>query len=433
LPRWSCTSAGLRAARRGSSGLVLLKAATVLAAFLLAWRHLRTSGVPAATSWLLIGLIAIPAANRTTTFRPQVFSFLLFVSLLVLLAAWERHRRAVWFVPGVFLLWANTHGAWIVGAGSYAVWTAVRSWSATTTDRRRLALIALLSAAATLTTPYGFGGWSFLTDTVGPGRPDIADWVPPWHEAGLLLAWLLPGSALAWAVSRRPRPDAGWTAIALVLAVFSLKVSRVDIFFGVAVAWVLASRYRRAGAVAPRAAAQPALPNREIAGKAMIAVAVAVLLVGPMVTAAARNLTCVPLDPASRSYPDAAATRFIREHLPPGRLFVFFDYGEYVIWHLAGHLRVSIDGRRETVYSDDLILGHAAFFANPSQHAAYPERLNADYVWLPNELGAAAALEARGWTPAFSGRLSTVWSRRQRNYATHVGGGADTLRCFPGP
>jgi hypothetical protein len=257
--------------------------------------------------------------------------------------------------------------------------------------------------------------------------------VPAWHEGGLLLAWLLPTAALGWAVSRRPRPDAGWTAVAFALAVFSLKVSRVDMFFGVAVAWALASRYRRAGAVAPRAGAQSALPIRETAGKAMIAAAVAVVLLGPMVTAAARNLTCIPLDPASRSYPDAAATRFIRERLPPGRLFVFFDYGEYVIWHLAGHLRVSIDGRRETVYSDDLILGHAAFFANPPQHAAYPERLNADYVWLPNELGAAAALEARGWRPAFSGRLSTVWSRRQRNQATHVDGGADTLRCFPGP
>ena len=417
----------------GTPGLVILKSSIVLTAFLLAWRHLRTSGVPAAGSWLLIGLMAIPAANRTTTFRPQVFSFLLFVALLVLLAARERHRRALWVVPAVFLVWANTHGAWIVGAGSYAVWTTVRMSSATAPDRWRLAFIAMLSAAATLATPYGLGGWSFLTDTVGPSRPDIADWVPAWHEAGLLLAWLLPCAVLVWIVSRRPRPDAGWTAVAVVLAVFSLKVSRVDMFFGVAVAWVVASCYRRAGAAPPRAGAPPALSPRETAGKAMIAAAVAVVLLGPRVAATARNLTCIPLDPTSRSYPDAAATRFIREHLPPGRLFVFFDYGEYAIWHLEDHVRVSIDGRRETVYSDALIVGHAAFFDSPSEHAAYPERLNADYVWLPNELGAAAPLEARGWTPAFSGRFSTVWTRRRQNHAILANDGAGTARCFPGP
>jgi hypothetical protein len=35
-----------------------------------------------------------------------------------------------------------------------------------------------------------------------------------------------------------------------------------------------------------------------------------------------------------------------------GNLGVHFDWGEYVIWHLGPRVKVSIDGRRETVYSD---------------------------------------------------------------------------------
>ena len=416
----------------GDPGLVALKALIVLAAFLLVWRHLRISGLPAGMSWLLIGLIAIPAANRTTTFRPQVFSFLLFAALLALLAASERRRRRLWFVPAIFLVWSNTHGAWIVGAGSYAVWTASRFWNASNRERVWLALVALVAAGATLATPYGLDNWSFLSDTVGPSRPDIADWVPAWHEPGLFLAWLLPGAVMCWALLRRPRPEVGWTAVALLLGAFSLKVSRIDMFFGVAVAWMIAARDRHPRAETPREGRLQKALDRDAVGKAMIAATVGAVLLGPRLAATVGNLTCIPLDPASRSYPDAAAARFIRDRLPPGRLFVFFDYGEYAIWHLAGHARVSIDGRRETVYSDDLIFGHAAFFSNPAAHARYPERLGADHVWLPTGLGAAAALEAHGWTRVFGGPSSTVWTREPQGVVVDTGGD-EGVRCFPGP
>ena len=33
-----------------------------------------------------------------------------------------------------------------------------------------------------------------------------------------------------------------------------------------------------------------------------------------------------------------------------GNLWTSFDWGEYAIWHFGPVLRVSIDGRRETVY-----------------------------------------------------------------------------------
>ena len=38
-----------------------------------------------------------------------------------------------------------------------------------------------------------------------------------------------------------------------------------------------------------------------------------------------------------------------------GNLLVDFDWGEYVIWHLGPRVKVSIDGRRETVYSSQAL------------------------------------------------------------------------------
>ena len=38
-----------------------------------------------------------------------------------------------------------------------------------------------------------------------------------------------------------------------------------------------------------------------------------------------------------------------------------FDWGEYVLWHLSPQIKVSIDGRRETVYSDPIYAENLRF------------------------------------------------------------------------
>jgi hypothetical protein len=45
-----------------------------------------------------------------------------------------------------------------------------------------------------------------------------------------------------------------------------------------------------------------------------------------------------------------------------GNLAVFFNWGEYAIWHLAPQFRVSSDGRRETVYTPEVRAGNLRFF-----------------------------------------------------------------------
>jgi hypothetical protein len=57
------------------------------------------------------------------------------------------------------------------------------------------------------------------------------------------------------------------------------------------------------------------------------------------------------------TYP-ARAVALIKEHLPQGRLAIYFDWGQYALWHLGPEVRVSMDGRRETVY-DQQIYGYS--------------------------------------------------------------------------
>jgi len=119
----------------------------------------------------------------------------------------------------------------------------------------------------------------------------------------------------------------------------------------------------------------------------------------------------------------------------------WFDYGHYAIWYFSPDLKVSIDGRRETLYSQPIIAQHLAFyFAPESRHAAI-RTLAPDYIWLPSRLAVTTQLLNDGWKPVFRGPqstllaspanvLNTVQAVNGLNLATAV---TPAARCFPGP
>jgi len=75
-----------------------------------------------------------------------------------------------------------------------------------------------------------------------------------------------------------------------------------------------------------------------LAGQAIVLLAIAV-----------PRLLEVRVTPAD--YP-IAATAWLARSGVAAHLAVDFDWGEYVIWHVGPRVQVSVDGRRETVYSD---------------------------------------------------------------------------------
>ena len=85
----------------------------------------------------------------------------------------------------------------------------------------------------------------------------------------------------------------------------------------------------------------------------------------------ARKLTCVRLD---GWMPEREAGAFIAANRLTGRPDVV-RLGT-TIWHFGPGLKVSLDGRRETVYSD-------AFVTHTQSNAEVLDDLRADYAWLP--------------------------------------------------
>jgi hypothetical protein len=193
-----------------------------------------------------------------------------------------------------------------------------------------------------------------------------------------------------------------------MLAFSSFRVMRIAPLF-VACATVLLSPWFRARfptragrlpAVAPTAArGLPAVApagvkagdQRLAAAGLFVAALIAAIFVG------SKSLTCVRTE--GTWIPDAEAASVL-EHAPPGRLVTFFNWGEYALWHFGPRLRVSMDGRRETVYTDTRLLEHDAIVRGTDLAFSTLAGWNAEYVWLP-----ARSSATRAWLLANGYRL----------------------------
>jgi hypothetical protein len=364
------TAAAFRAA--GPAGIVLLKSLVV--ASVIAILLLRLRGATLVITALVATAALVSALPLTGTMRPQIWSLLCLAMLMIFLRPDGRPTvgRTVGLC-GLFALWANLHGGWITGAAALGVYCAIRGLRNPRAGFWWIAVF-VFSIAATLLNPYGATLWRFLAGTVRASRPDITEWQPfGLHEPAIMwVSALVPIVAIALVARRHPARIAFETwAVAVLLIVAGLRVSRVTPLVAPAVLVLLGpliarewGRLGRLPAVRPAALLVFSIP-----------VLTALAAVWAPVAAAFR---CLPIQDAWA--PDRYAAAYL-EGLH-GRVWIAFDWGEYVIWHFGPALRVSIDGRRETVYSDDIIEWHRAFdlgapWARARFLAAKPE-----YVWL---------------------------------------------------
>jgi hypothetical protein len=344
----------------------------------------------------------------------------LFVALLAIMRELDRERHRMAFaLPVLFLAWANLHGAWVMAAGILAIWTFVRMVQIHS-NRVRLALLGagVASAAATLVNPYGVELWRFLFETVGFERTDIVEWGSLSSTPIMFLPWIATMAVALLAATRSRREHLAYFAVCLFLGVASFQVIRLVPFFSLSVLLllgpVLVGGSARVGAH---------MNARGWAG----AVLVWIICVASSAMGHPR-IGC--LQTRGAFFVDEQAASFLRENAATGRLVVWFDWGEYVSWHFGPALEVSMDGRRETVYSAATLRAHNEFYRNGPGAREFLERLSPDYVWLPRSLPVSPMIAGWGWTPIFETEVSTVWARGQRR-STWRPPPPPTSACFP--
>jgi hypothetical protein len=101
-----------------------------------------------------------------------------------------------------------------------------------------------------------------------------------------------------------------------------------------------------------------------------------------------------------------------------------------VLWHFSPNLKVSTDGRRETVYSDRHIRGHLELYNGTDAGLMYVHELNPDYIWLPKSSPAIRRLQNESWVEIYAGSRSVILAQGPLPPVSTVG--VDPIRCFPG-
>ena len=121
-----------------------------------------------------------------------MLGYLFLILTLIVLERFRQGKHAsVWLLPLLMLIWANTHGSWIVGLGTIGVYLAsglfkirigsmeTSVWSAA--ERRHLCIALLLSVFAVFVTPYG-AGIARVPFEVNSSLPvsfsNIQEWMP---------------------------------------------------------------------------------------------------------------------------------------------------------------------------------------------------------------------------------------------------------------
>ena len=409
----------------GVPGLNLLRIAVTLATLALVWCS--SAGIPERYKILIVGAGALGIRLRSLPVRPQLFSLLLFAALMTLINRSDRTHswRPLWFVPIVMALWANVHGGWIVGLAVFGLWCLMtvinESW------RRRLVIAVLLTASvvATLITPYGFEMWNFIGTTVHVNREMIADWQPLYKIPPVFwIPWLTAFTVVAVAAMHaRTVESVKHLVIAGLLGLVAVRVSRLDAFFALAGVILAPSSLRRLNiAMMPERSAVTRRWKLHLAG-------VFACCVGFAAFGIASRLAVVPTGP--ESMPDREVAAYVRDRQLTGRILIWFDWGEYVIWHFGPRLKVSIDGRRETVYSPELISSHMQFYMGRTDAWRYPDVLKADFVWLPKQLGVVRDLKLNRWNLLCEGESSILLGRHPVADRCRTGSAQGLRSSFP--
>jgi hypothetical protein len=405
-----------------AGGLSLLTAAAALlvsATWWVVWSL--TEGHPT-RRLVLVSLAVIPSA-MAWSLRPQLFTLFL-VALMTSLVV----RRRYGYLPFLFLMWANLHGAVVLGIALLVGSIAAVAFSGRRVPQA-LMVSSALSLVATILTPLKFSFWSEIPASLSRLRQyQVLEWrAPSLGDVSLLPFWLMSAALVVLAAASLLRrrqlsrintaSSTGTTAStnvtgadparevrgativisALILLPFALSSSRnVPPFLllaAPAIAFLIESHF---ASRAPRMHRH----ERPVLNLCVLAAAVIVSMITVGNAWASQN-------PRLQWHPlPAQAIAAIRAC--PERLYNNYDDGGYLIW-LVPERKVFLDSRQDP-YPASLIESHIQAERSGNYQALF-SRYQIECALTRTGTPLADRLLSDGWHTRYSDNTWQVSSR----------------------
>jgi len=267
-------------------------------------------------------LLAAAALMPYTGIRPIAWT-VLFLALL-LKGVTSRYNRTVWFIPLMFMAWANLHAGFIAGL-------AILAFLALKNRQKVLAAVLGLSILATFINPYGPRLYVEVARTTFDGSLhfQIAEWAifyVPIAATAFVCLW----GAGFWLLRRNKLSN--WLDVRPILFVAAMSATRNIPLFVIASIKDLDNFFEEIKSQLPKK------PDR--LSKTVLRL-FAIGTMGWLVYVFA--ITSIPWPQPYGTYP-VQAVAYLRAHPCSGHIFNDYNYGGYLIWQLPSQ-PVYIDGR----------------------------------------------------------------------------------------
>jgi hypothetical protein len=338
-----------------------------------------------ATRPLAIVLASLPALLLTRAVwvdRPELFGFVFFAALLLLLRMWREGRDsglsrplAMVAVVVVIGVWSQIHGSFALGV-VVTVLVCLEGAVRDSARRREYVACALAAMFITLATPAGIAAWTAPgSHFLSPPR-DIQEWNVVDVRTPLGAAYVIVLGLFIAALFLGPRLPLRELVILVPVAFLSLTAARQAPLLAIAAAPLFAAR---AEALLARATRTPVRDSRT-AGSVLLAASALLTFVA---------LFAVPTAPDLRAYPTAALAS-----IPSGDgTLARYEWGGWLIW---SGVPVFVDGRL-TPYSGGVLADYQRIIAAaPGWQDAVARRGVHTLLLVPTDPVAIRAMEL-GW------------------------------------
>jgi len=388
---------------------------TLAVAYAVYWMIRRLSG----KFWVacILGTVTCSAFLFNLMPRPVFLSMILFAVTLTLVLESQRAGRAeiLYWLPLVFLVWANCHIQFVYGIFAVGLFTGVHLLQQLRThfgavpdfalpSRLPALKLLLIFAACVLATclgPYSYHLYAVIFAYAGSKFPytfirefQALNFRAYSHYVELLLA-----GAAFFALGRQKRVDLFKLALLAVASVVAFRTMRDSWFLCIAAAACIADSWGE-GLVHE---SSETLPE-----KAAVAAVVALLL---FLFARNSSFDTLGLDAAMSSVFPVKAVNFLRQNPQPGPLYNTFDWGGFLTWYMPEY-PVAIDGRTD-LYGDELDMRFFDSERGDDSYISDPYLNESGVVLLQKQKPLAAVLSAdQRFQMIYEDRLAVVFVRR---------------------
>lgn len=323
----------------GFTALAVIFALIILSIFGL---HLYTAKKIFKINNLLLLIIFFLAANIILSYasiRMQIFSWLMFSLLLVILLSYHylQNKKVIYFIPLLMFVWTNLHGSFPLGlllillVGLFP-------------RDKKLLLMFLISSLTTIINPYGLQLWQEFFKVAGDSyaKSHIMEWTNLFAYPISILDFLyLLVICLAVYVSNK-KINLGYF-IFLAMMFFSAILSKrnlpVLVFFSLPFVLYFLNDYIKKNALLK------SLSSPRNLTFILSIPALAYLIAMIMVFINLKGQIFDPLKNRYNSNYPSLAIEFLKNNPQTGNLLNPLDWGGYLLWKMPENFKVFFDGR----------------------------------------------------------------------------------------